>query len=73
MEWDNLAVLPVSTFENWWDRSNRVPTREIERVKPEKKGVVLREVPCDEALFKGICGIYDESPVRQGRDFLITE
>ena len=18
MEWDNLAVLPVSTFENWW-------------------------------------------------------
>ena len=24
MEWDNLAVLPVTTFEHWWERADRV-------------------------------------------------
>jgi hypothetical protein len=68
MEWDNLAVLPVSTFENWWDHQIRSYPRNRAR-QAEKKGVVLREVPCDEKLFEGICGIYNESPVRQGKSF----
>jgi len=68
MEWDNLAVLPVSTFDNWWNHQIRSYPRNRAR-QAEKKGVVLREVPCDEALFMGICGIYNESPVRQGKRF----
>ena len=35
----------------------------------EKKGVVLREVPYDETLLKGIWDIYNEAPFRQGRRF----
>lgn len=68
MEWDNLAVLPVSTFENWWDHQIRSYPRNRAR-QAEKKGVVLREVPCNGKLFEGICGIYNESPVRQGKSF----
>jgi len=68
MEWDNLAVLPVSTFDNWWNHQIRSLPRNRAR-QAEKKGVVLREVPCDEKLFEGICGIYNESPVRQGKRF----
>ncbi|MGD0842663.1 MAG: hypothetical protein ABSA32_16065, partial [Candidatus Acidiferrales bacterium] len=34
-----------------------------------KKGVVVREVPFDDDLVRGICEIYNESPVRQGRPF----
>jgi hypothetical protein len=68
MEWDNLAVLPVSTFDHWWNHQIRSYPRNRAR-QAEKKGVVLREVPCDEALFTGICGIYNESPVRQGKRF----
>jgi hypothetical protein len=68
MEWDNLAVLPVSTFDHWWNQQIRSFPRNRAR-QAEKRGVVLREVACNEALFRGICGIYNESPVRQGKRF----
>jgi len=68
VEWDNLAVLPVSTFDHWWNRQIKSFPRNRAR-QAEKKGVVLREVPCDEALIQGICAIYNESPIRQGRRF----
>ena len=68
MEWDNLAVLPVSTFDHWWIHQIRSFPRNRAR-QAEKKGVVLREVPCDETLIRAICEIYNESPVRQGKRF----
>lgn len=68
MEWDNLAVLPVSTFDHWWKEQIRSFPRNRAR-QAEKKGVVLREVACDEMLIRGICEIYNECPVRQGRPF----
>lgn len=68
MEWDNLAVLPVSTFDHWWNHQIRSFPRNRAR-QAEKKGVVLREVPCDETLFRGIHAIYNECPVRQGKRF----
>jgi len=68
MEWDNLAVLPVTTFDHWWTKQIRSYPRNRAR-QAEKKGVVLREVPLDEELVQGICAIYNECPVRQGRRF----
>jgi hypothetical protein len=67
-EMDNLAVLPVSTFENWWNNQIRSYPRNRAR-QAEKKGVVLREVPFGEELVRGICGIYNETPIRQGKRF----
>jgi hypothetical protein len=68
MEWDNLAVLPVSTFENWWTNQIRSFPRNRAR-QAEKKGVTFREVPFSDALVKGICEIYNESPIRLGKRF----
>lgn len=68
MEWDNLAVLPVSTFDHWFKEQIRSDPRNRAR-QAQKKGVVLREVPFDDALLKGICDIYNETPIRQGRRF----
>jgi hypothetical protein len=68
MEMDNLAVLPISTFDQWWKQELDNKTRNMVR-KGEKKGIVLREVPFDDALVRGIWEIYNESPVRQGRRF----
>lgn len=68
MEWENLAVLPVSTFDNWFTKQIRFAPRGRVR-QAEKKGVKVREVPFDDALVKGIWEIYNESPVRQGRQF----
>jgi hypothetical protein len=68
MEMDNLAVLPVSTFENWWNNQIRSYPRNRAR-QAEKRGVVMREVPYGEELIRGICAIYNETPVRQGKKF----
>lgn len=68
MEWENLAVLPVSTFDHWFKKQIRFAPRGRVR-QAEKKGVKVREVPLDDALVKGIWEIYNESPIRQGRHF----
>jgi len=68
MEWDNVAALPVSTFEDWWNRQIDGKTRNMVR-RAEKKGTVIREVDFDDALVSGIWEIYNECPVRQGRLF----
>jgi hypothetical protein len=68
MEWDNLAVLPVSTFDHWLNHQIRFAPRGRLR-QAEKKGVATREVPFSNGLVKGIWGIYNETPVRQGKRF----
>jgi hypothetical protein len=68
MEWDNLAVLPISTFDNWWNKQIGFKARNKAK-QAEKKGVVIREAPFDDKLARGIWEIYNEVPVRQGRRF----
>ena len=68
MEWDNVAAIPISTFEHWWTRQIDGKTRNMVRPS-EKKGLVVREVTFDDALVKGIWEIYNECSVRQGRPF----
>lgn len=68
MEWDNLAVLPVSTFDHWMTHQIDFKVRNKVR-KAAKNGVVAREVPFDDALICGIQRVYNESPIRQGRRF----
>src|SRR5882724_8074521 len=67
-EWDNLAVLPISTFDHWWSQQIGFKARNKAK-QAEKKGIVVREVPFDDALVHGIWDIYNEVPVRQGRRF----
>jgi hypothetical protein len=68
MEWDNMAVLPISTFENWWTQQLGFKARNKAK-QAEKKGIVVREVPFDDRLIQGIWEIYNECPVRQERLF----
>lgn len=68
MEWDNLAALQVTTFEHWWNVQIDGKTRNMVR-RAEKKGVMVREVPFDDNLVRGIWEIYNECPVRQGKPF----
>jgi hypothetical protein len=68
VEWENAAVLPVTTFEHWWSHQLRSYPRNRAR-QAEKRGVVLRETPFDDALVAGIREIYNECPIRQRRRF----
>lgn len=67
-EWDNLAVLPISTFDKWWNEQIGFKARNKAK-QAEKKGVVIREAPFDDELVHGIWQIYNETPIRQGRKF----
>jgi hypothetical protein len=67
-EWDNFAVLTISTFDQWWSKQIGFKARNKAK-QAEKKGIVIREVPFDDALARGIWEIYNEIPVRQGRRF----
>jgi hypothetical protein len=68
MEWDNFAAVPVSTFDHWWTEQIGFKARNKAK-QAQKKGVSLREMPFGPDLVKGICEIYNETPVRQGRRF----
>jgi hypothetical protein len=67
-EWDNFAVLTISTFDRWWTQQIGFKARNKAK-QAEKKGIVIREVPFDDALARGIQEIYNEVPIRQGRRF----
>jgi hypothetical protein len=68
MEWDNMAALPVSTFDHWIAHQVNSKVRNMIR-KADKNGVVAREAPYDDAFVQGIQSIYNDSPVRQGKPF----
>jgi hypothetical protein len=68
IESDNMAALRVSTFDEWMTSQISSRVRNIVR-KVAKDGVVVREVPFDDALIRGISAIYNETPIRQGRRF----
>jgi hypothetical protein len=65
-EMDNLAILPVSTFDNWWNNQIRSYPRNRSR-QAGKRGVTIKEVPFDDSLIQGIREIYNETTVRQGK------
>jgi hypothetical protein len=67
-EWDNFALLPISTFDHWWTQQIGFKARNKAK-QAGKKGIVIREVPFDDTLVRGIWEIYNEVPVRQGRRF----
>jgi hypothetical protein len=68
MEWDNLAVLPVVSFDHWWNHQLKSIGRNRAR-QGEKKGLTVGEIPFDDRLLKGIVEIHNETPLRQGRRF----
>jgi hypothetical protein len=68
MELDNMAVLRVSTFDNWMKNQIDFKVRNKVR-KAAKNGVDVREVPFDDGFVRGISAIYNESPIRQGKRF----
>src|SRR5438105_15865808 len=60
-EWDNWAAVPTTCFKDWWE--NRLPQESRKNVRrAAKRGVVVRVVPFDDELVRGIQGIYNETP-----------
>jgi hypothetical protein len=67
-EWDNVAVVPVSSHDHWL-RKQVSPAARRNVKGSEKKGVVVRACDFDESYIRGIMSISDESPIRAGRRY----
>ena len=68
MEWDNVAVIPVSSYDTWFREQISSASRRNIRAS-EKKSVVVRAAQYDEKYINGIMSIYNESPIRGGRKY----
>jgi hypothetical protein len=72
LEWEENAVLPVTTYDHWWNSQIKSRVRNQNR-KSEKEGLLVKEVPYDDDFVHGMTAIFNESPVRQGRRFGIRQ
>jgi hypothetical protein len=64
---ENLAVVPVTTFDAWWEKLPQESRKNARRAA--KRGVEVKVARFDDELARGIHKICNESPVRQGRPF----
>lgn len=67
-EWDNVAVIPVSSHDKWLREQVSAATRRNIRTS-EKRGVVVKAVEFDDSYVNGIMSIFNESPIRHGRRY----
>jgi hypothetical protein len=68
MEWENFAVIPITTFSDWWETRVEPSVRRAAR-KAVKSGVVVKIVEFDDVFVRGIVRINNETPIRQGKAF----
>lgn len=68
IEWEEIAVLPIESYDHWFNRQIKSRVRNQIR-KAEKEGVTVRETAYDDEFVRGITAIFNEAPVRQGRRF----
>jgi hypothetical protein len=66
--WDNVAAVPITTYDDWWDlQISHSMRKDVKRA--ERMGLQVREVQLHDSLVRGIKEVYDENPMRQGRRF----
>lgn len=68
MEWDNVAAIRITDYDEWWTKKLPQVTRKNVR-RGYKRGVTVKVEELSDELVEGMIGIYNESPIRQGRRF----
>lgn len=68
MAWDNIAVLPINNYDDWFKTVLHQNSRNKMR-KAQKKGVVVKKFDFKDETLQDMMSIYHENPVRQGVPF----
>lgn len=66
LSWDQMAVLPLTTYAHWFDKQLTSYPRNRLR-KSWKSGVDTRVVEFTDEFVREVMVIYNESPLRQGK------
>ena len=64
-DWDNVAALPLTTYENWYGKQLHQNPRNKIRIA-QKKGVEVKEFNFNDETLLEIMNIYRDNPIRQG-------
>lgn len=67
LEWDSIAVVRVTKFDQWWEALPQGTRKNVRRSQKRDVVVTVREL--DDALIRGIVDVNNDSPLRQGRTF----
>jgi hypothetical protein len=67
-ERDNVAAIPLTTYDDWWQKRLSRKTRQ-EVTRSQRLGVVVKAVPWGDALIAGIVDLFRRIPIKQGMPF----
>jgi hypothetical protein len=67
-EWRDVAAIPVTNYDYWWEKQISSKTRNMVR-KSQKAGVEIHEYELTDELVRGIVDVFNQSPVRRGKRF----
>ncbi len=62
--WESIAAIHLAKFKEWWDGLPQETRKNVRRA--QKRGVQTKIKDFDDDLIRGIQGVNDESPLRQG-------
>ena len=68
LDWEQIAVLPVRTYDDWYHTQINNKTRNL-IAKAKKKGVTVRMSAFTDDFVRGMTAIFNETPIRQERPF----
>ena len=68
MEWDNVAAIPITTYQDWWKKVSSDMRKDVKRA--EKRGIIIKEVEFSDEIVQGVIEINNDTPIRQGRHFV---
>ena len=63
-EWESLAAVRVTSFNDWWNNLPQVTRKNVRR--SQKRGVLVTVREFDDDLIKGIMEVNNDSPTVQG-------
>jgi len=68
IEWEEIAALPITSYDHWWNHQIKSPIRSEIR-KAKREGLIVKETAYDDNFVRGMTAIFNETPIRQGRKF----
>lgn len=66
-EWDSIAAVRLTTFQEWWEGLPQETRKNVRRA--QKRGVVVQVKSVDDDLIRDLQVLNNDSPVRQGKTF----
>lgn len=66
MEWESIAAIPITIYENWL-KKQLVQNSRKKIGLAQRKGVTIKLIDFNDELIRGILDIYHETPIIQGK------